>query len=73
MSPHVPTCLKSSTTPERRRSYDLDMSYMGVMGYQMLTEDVLKINFGHPHVVVGLILVMFYLVEMVYPKSAPRV
>ena len=38
------------------------------MGYQMLLEDVLKINFA-----VGLILVMSYLVEMVYPKSAPGV
>ena len=43
------------------------------MGYQMLLEDVLKINFKHPHVAVGLILVMSYLIEMVYPKSAPGV
>ena len=69
MCPHVPTCQKSSTTPQWRCSYDLDMSYMGVMWYPMVTEDVLKKKFGHPHVAVGLILIMFYLVENMCPTA----
>ena len=55
-----------------RRSYDLDMSYMGAMGYQMLIEDVLEKNFEHPNVAVGLILIMFYLVETMCPKGVSR-
>ena len=70
MCPHVPTCphmcpqaKNRAQHPPRRCSYDLDMQYTGLMEGQMLTEDVLKKNFEHPHVVVGLILIMFYLVE----------
>ena len=48
------------------------MSYMGAMGYQMLIEDVLEKNFEHPHVAVGLILIMFYLVETMCPKGVSR-
>ena len=65
-----PTPLKFSTTPQWRHSYDLDMSYMGAMGYRMLIEDVLEKNFEHPHVVVGLILVMFYLLENMCPNGS---
>ena len=66
-SHHVPTCAHMPTTPKWRRSYDLDMSHMGVMWYPMLMEDVLKKKFGHPHAAVGLILAMFYLVENTFP------
>ena len=45
------------------------MQYTGLMEGQMLTEDVLKKNFEHPHVVVDLILIMFYLVETMCPKG----
>ena len=38
----------------------------------MLTEDVLKKNFEHQHVVVGLILIMFYLVVTMCPKGVAR-
>ena len=76
VGPHVPKCPQlcphapsRCTSPQWRRSYDLDMSYMGVMAYQMVTEDVLKKKFEHPHVAVGLILVMLYLVENMCPKG----
>ena len=45
---------------------------MGAMGYQMLIEDVLEKNFEHPHIAVGLILIMFYLVETMCPKGVSR-
>ena len=76
VGPHVPKCPQlcphapsRCTSPQWRRLYDLDMSYMGVMAYQMVTEDVLKKKFEHPHVAVGLILVMLYLVENMCPKG----
>ena len=45
------------------------MSYVGQMGHQMVTEDALKIGKMHQIIVVGLILIEFYLPKMLCPTG----